>query len=188
MATDVNKAGMVLRAAAAIGVISSVVWVFWFQKGGLGYSAYSSGTVENVAAGTNPVTFVSSVVGIALFPLLMKTELRVGEFHISPLWRRYAAFLVDFWFCLFIFANVSVMIPLLLEARRNTVKSVRLKEAKSPLDFEPAHAAFSLRSRRSSFQYCWVVSVSSPRDGVACYGQGCPHSSGAERLPRSNST
>jgi hypothetical protein len=98
--------------------MATVVWVFWCQKGELGYRVWSSGTAQYVAAGTTPVALVLSFLGIALLLALMRREVRIGDFRISPLWRRYTAFLIDFWFSLFIFANVTVLMPLLLEAAR----------------------------------------------------------------------
>jgi len=118
MLTDIKRAGIIPRASAAIGVLSTFVWVFWFQQGELGYRAYGKDSVQHVAAGTTPIALVSSVLGIGLLFVLMRQELRVGDFEISPLWRRYAALLIDFWFVVYVFASVTTMIPLLFEAAR----------------------------------------------------------------------
>jgi RDD family len=118
MLTDINRTAIIPRALAAIGVMSTVVWVLWFQKGGLGYRAYGRDSVQYVAAGTTPIALVSAVLGICLLFVLMRHELRVGDFQISPLWRRYAALLIDFWFSVYVFASVTTMIPLLFEAAR----------------------------------------------------------------------
>jgi len=118
MPTDTNRAGKVLRVLVAIGVVSTVVWETWFQKEPFGYAAYDKNTVQYAAAGTTPLALISCVLGIVFFCVLMRTELRVGDFTVAPLWRRYAAFLIDLWFFLFIFANVTAMIPLLFEAGR----------------------------------------------------------------------
>jgi uncharacterized RDD family membrane protein YckC len=118
MPTDINRTSAIPRALAAIGVMSTVVWVFWFQKGQLGYRLYGKDSVQFVAAGTTPIALASSIVGIGLLFVLMRQELRVGDFQISPLWRRYAALLIDFWFAVYVFASITTMIPLLLEAVR----------------------------------------------------------------------
>ena len=118
MPTDINRTAIIPRALAAIGVMSTVVWVFWFQKGELGYRTYGKDSVQYVAAGTTPIALVSSVLGIGLLFVLMRQELRVGDFQISPLWRRYAALTIDFWFSVYVFASVTTMIPLLFEAAR----------------------------------------------------------------------
>jgi hypothetical protein len=118
MPTANNWKDAIPRALAAIGVMATVVWVFWFQKGQLGYWAYGKDSVRFVAAGTTPIALASSIVGIGLLFVLMRQELRVGDFQISPLWRRYAALLIDFWFAVYVFASITTMIPLLFEAVR----------------------------------------------------------------------
>ena len=115
---DISSPGILPRAVAVIGVVSTVVWVFWFQKGELGYWSYGSGSVQYVGAYTTPIALFFSVLGIVLVFVLMRQELQVGDSRIAPLWRRYAAFLIDFWLSLFVFANVTAMVPLLLEAER----------------------------------------------------------------------
>lgn len=74
--------------------------------------------MQYVAAYTTPIAPLFSVLGIVLVFVLMRQELQVGDSRIAPLWRRYVAFLIDFWFSLFVFANVTAMAPLLLEAER----------------------------------------------------------------------
>jgi uncharacterized RDD family membrane protein YckC len=118
MATSFNWKDAIPRALAAIGVMATVAWVFWFQKGQLGYRAYGRDSAQYVTAGTTPIALVTSLVGIGLVFVLMRNELRIGEFQVSPLWRRYAAFLIDFWFSVYVFATVTTMIPLLFEAVR----------------------------------------------------------------------
>ena len=113
-----NWKDVIPRALAAIGVMASVIWVFWFQKGQLGYRAYAKDSVQFVAAGTTPIALISSFVGIGVLLVLMGQELRVGDSQTSPLWRRYAALLIDFWFSVYVFASITTMIPLLFEAAR----------------------------------------------------------------------
>ena len=118
MSVDVNRMRTLFRALAAIGVLSTFVSVFWFQNGELGYRAYGKDSVQHVAARTSPVALVLSLVGIGLLLVLMRHQLRIGDFQVSPFWRRYAAFLIDFWFVVYVLANVTTMIPLTLEAVR----------------------------------------------------------------------
>jgi uncharacterized RDD family membrane protein YckC len=56
--------------------------------------------------------------GIGLFFLLLTTELQVGELKTAPMWRRYAACFIDLWFFVFVFANTTAIVPLLIEAER----------------------------------------------------------------------
>ncbi|HUN63632.1 MAG TPA: RDD family protein [Candidatus Sulfotelmatobacter sp.] len=108
----------VFRALAALGILSSIAWVFLFQKGELGFRAYGKGSLQYVAARTSPFSLVLSALGIGLLFVLMRNELRIGDFQAAPLWRRYAALLIDFWFVVYVFANLSAMIPLIVEAVR----------------------------------------------------------------------
>src|SRR5579862_54770 len=115
---DIYRVGVVPRALAAIGVVATFVEVFWFEKGGFGYRASANGSVQHVAASTTPFALISALIGIGLLFVLMRQELRVGDFTISPLWRRYAALLIDFWFVVYILASISTMVSLFLEAVR----------------------------------------------------------------------
>jgi uncharacterized RDD family membrane protein YckC len=56
--------------------------------------------------------------GIGLFFLLLTTELKVGEIKTASMWRRYAACFIDLWFFVFVFANTTAIVPLLIEAAR----------------------------------------------------------------------
>ena len=118
MPTDIDRTAIIPRALAAVGVTATVVWVFWFQKGELGYRMYGKDSVQYVAAGTTPIALVSAVLGIGLLFVLMRREPRVLDFKISPLWRRYAALLIDFWFSVYVFASITTVIPLFFEEAR----------------------------------------------------------------------
>jgi RDD family len=118
MPSAVNLKYTIPRTLAAIGVVATVVWVFWFQKGQLGYRTYGRDSVQYVTAGTTPIALVTAVAGIALLFFLMRRELRIGEFQVSPLWRRYAALWIDLWFSVYVLATVTAMIPLGFEGAR----------------------------------------------------------------------
>jgi hypothetical protein len=119
MPTTINWKEGVLGALAGIGVMATFVWTFWFQKGMLGYQSYAKDSVQFIAVRTTPIALISSFVGIGVLVVLMRRELRVGDSKISPLWRRYAALVIDFWFLIFVLANIIATIALLLEAQRN---------------------------------------------------------------------
>ena len=89
--------------------------MFWFQKGELGYRTYSRNGEQHVVAGTSPVAIILSAMGITLFCALIIAEVRVREYRASPLWCRYGALLIDFWFSLFVYGSVTALVPLLLE-------------------------------------------------------------------------
>ncbi|HKM66989.1 MAG TPA: RDD family protein [Candidatus Acidoferrum sp.] len=82
---------------------------------------YSANGVQHIAAGTTPLALMLFIVGIFCFCALMRKEVRVNESQVAqvaPLWRRYIALLIDWWFCIFTFATLSATVPLILEARR----------------------------------------------------------------------
>jgi len=79
---------------------------------------YSANGVQHIAAGTTPLALVLFIVGMLCFCALMRKEVRVNESQVAPLWRRYIALLIDWWFCIFTLATLSATVPLILEARR----------------------------------------------------------------------
>ncbi|MHB8504089.1 MAG: RDD family protein [Candidatus Acidiferrales bacterium] len=102
----------------ATAVVSSFVWFFRFQRAWLGYSMFGRDGVQHVVVGTSLWAIIASVLGIGLFFLLQTTELQVGEIKTAPMWRRYAARFIDLWFFVFVFANTTAIVPLLIEAAR----------------------------------------------------------------------
>lgn len=106
------------RVLAGLAFIATFLWIFWFQPQMIGYHAVTRDSASYVAAGSNPAAVVLSVMGIALFCLLMNFEVRVGEYRSAPLQLRLAAFLLDMWFLFFVIGGVGSLFPLLLEARR----------------------------------------------------------------------
>jgi uncharacterized RDD family membrane protein YckC len=107
-----------LRAFITIGVASIFVWFFWINKEDVGYFAESQNGATHVQGGTTPGNIVMSLFGIALFCLLMRMELRVEDFRAAPLWRRFAAFLIDFMFSLLTLSGIAAIFPLLSETLR----------------------------------------------------------------------
>ncbi|MGC2830528.1 MAG: RDD family protein [Candidatus Acidiferrum sp.] len=73
---------------------------------------------QHVVVGTSLWAFIASVLGIGFFFLLLTTELQVGEVKTASMWRRYAACFIDLWFFVFVFANTTAIVPLLIEAAR----------------------------------------------------------------------
>ena len=118
MSMGANRMNTVLRGLTAIGVLSTFVWVFWFQSGELGFRLYGKDSLQHVTARTSPAALISGVIGLCILFVVMRHELRIGDFQIAPWWRRYVALLVDFWFVVYVFGSISTLIPLVLEAVR----------------------------------------------------------------------
>ena len=115
---QIHKTGLAPRALVAIGLISTFIWVCWSQKEVIGYVAVTRNGITHIVAGTKPAIVLLSVLGIILFCFLMRVEVRVGEFYIPSLKRRFAAFLFDLWFLLFTMVGISSLTHLLLESQR----------------------------------------------------------------------
>ena len=118
MVRTTNRANAVFRALAALWLVSTIIFVFWYEGDTLGWAGYSGNGVQHVSAGTTPAALVLALVGVAIVSLVAKRELHVFDFQIAPLWRRYVAVLIDLWFFVFTYGALSAMIPLMLEARR----------------------------------------------------------------------
>lgn len=112
----IHKRDAVFRFLATLWVFSTVIVVSKFKTGTLGYSAYSGNGKEYVAAGSTPIALGLALIGLVLFFVVVRTELRIANFRSAPVWRRYTALVVDFWSFLFISATLTAMISLLLEA------------------------------------------------------------------------
>jgi hypothetical protein len=113
-----NKIGNILRSLAATAVVAHFIWFFWFNKESVGYFSETNNGATRIYGGTTPAHVLAAIFGIALFCILMTIEVRVEDFQIPSIWRRFAAFLIDFYFSLFTLSSVGAIIPLLLEARR----------------------------------------------------------------------
>lgn len=120
MATTALKSNALVRGFTAIWLISTAAAavVGAHQTGLFGYSSYSTDHQDYVMAATTPSALALALLGLVVFVALARTELRIAEFQIAPLWRRYIALVVDFWFTVFTSAAVLPLVPLMLEYRR----------------------------------------------------------------------
>jgi uncharacterized RDD family membrane protein YckC len=114
-----NKNETIPRAFAGIGLVSSFVWFYWFQKNAVGYSSETKNGVTHVVAGSSPAVVSLSILGILLFIFLMTREVHVETFQAASLRRRFVAFLFDCWFLLLTVAGTSSLLHLLIEALRS---------------------------------------------------------------------
>jgi hypothetical protein len=100
------------------GVIYSYVWAFWFQHEDMGsFTEIKNGTTS-VASATSPRAVMMSLVGLAVYCVLLNTRVKEQQFRIAPMWRRAAAFAIDFWFSIFTLCALFGFLDVLLEATR----------------------------------------------------------------------
>jgi uncharacterized RDD family membrane protein YckC len=109
---------LISRFLVLLGVLSSFVWAFWGQKGDIGSFIEIKDGVTHVSAGTNPQAVAICVSMLLIYFVLLNTRVKEHEFRIAPIWRRVAAFAVDFWFALFALSTFLGCIDVLLEAFR----------------------------------------------------------------------
>lgn len=109
---------MVLRIALLSGIVLSTVWALPGSGGEIGISAESGSSGTHVSASASPLAIVIAISILLVFCVLLNTRARGHEFRIAPIWRRTAAFAIDFWVSLFVFGTLTGWVDLLLEAHR----------------------------------------------------------------------
>lgn len=109
---------LVIRWALFLGVLSSYIWVFWGQKGEIGSFTETRNGMTHVSAGTNPPALVMGVSMLLIYFVLLNTRVKQHKFRVAPIWRRAAAFAVDFWCAIFTIGALSGCVDVLLEAFR----------------------------------------------------------------------
>ena len=107
-----------LRLALLLCILSSFVWASAGHDGDIGAGMATTDNTTQVSAGTSPQAVVTGVVMLLIYCLLLSTRVEQHEFRIAPIWRRAAAFVIDFWVALYSLSALVACIPVLLEARR----------------------------------------------------------------------
>lgn len=119
MTPALTKDGIVPRALVGTALVSSFVWVYWFQKNPVGFISETKNGVTHAVAGSSPVAVSLSILGILLSIFVMTTKVRFETFEASSLKTRFAAFIFDCWYLLLTVVGVSSLLHLLLEAHRS---------------------------------------------------------------------
>lgn len=109
------------RLALAAAIVFSFIWAFWIQEGDIGSGVEIKDGFTKVWARTAPIDLVISVLFLLVYCVLLNLTLELGAFRIAPMWKRIAAFCIDFWIALFALANLFGTIPLVIEAFRTGV-------------------------------------------------------------------
>jgi uncharacterized RDD family membrane protein YckC len=112
---------LIPRFLVFAGVLSSFVWAFWGQNEDIGGSTEITDRATHVSAGTDPQAILMSLLGLVVYCILLNTRVKEQEFRIAPLWKRTAAFAVDFWFTMFTLGALFGFVDTLLEANRTGV-------------------------------------------------------------------
>ena len=107
-----------LRAISALFVALSLLLEYLFSANVVGYTSHWKDGKGHAAAGSHPALVVWSIAGIVLLAFLLKLEVEEFPAGVPSAWRRFSAFLIDFWFSLAILASLGGIVPLWLESMR----------------------------------------------------------------------
>src|SRR5215471_376300 len=113
---EMRSTSVIARVVVSTALVTSYIWAFWGQHEGIGGSMQVKDGATSVSGGTNPQAIVISLAGVLLYLIVVKTRVREHKFVIAPIWKRAAAFLVDFWFCSFTLGALVGGIDVFLEA------------------------------------------------------------------------
>src|SRR5712691_10158947 len=104
MSKSVAKMNL-LRTIAALWVALNLPVEYLFSAGVIGYTSDWENGKGYVAAGSHPALLAWSIAGIALLAFLLKVEVEEFPAGVPSGWRRFFAFLLDFWLSLLILAS-----------------------------------------------------------------------------------
>jgi uncharacterized RDD family membrane protein YckC len=113
-ATNMN----LLRAIAGLWVALSLFLVYLFSSRAVGFTSHWENGKGYVAAESHPILVVWSITAIGLLASLLKIEAEEFPAGVPSGWRRFFAFLIDFWFSLAVLAPLAGIVPLWLERVR----------------------------------------------------------------------
>jgi uncharacterized RDD family membrane protein YckC len=109
------------RLVVFAAIASSFVWAFWYQHEDIGSFTEIKDGVTHVSAATSPQAVLMSLLGLVVYCVLLNTHVMEQNFRIASMWKRAAAFVVDFWFAVFTLGALFGLIDILLEASRTGV-------------------------------------------------------------------
>jgi uncharacterized RDD family membrane protein YckC len=106
------------RVVSIVVVGFSIAALYLFDIKQVGESEQWNDGKVLVTAGSHPVMLGWAFIAVTLYIALMRAHWSMAITGVPTLKRRAAAFLIDFWFSLMVFASTGAMIPLSLEAAR----------------------------------------------------------------------
>lgn len=106
------------RFTLGLGIVANLICVYFFGGGQIGFSYEQNDQKIIVACGTHPVLLGWAAVGIGVFYALIHRNYHLQTAGTPSLRRRFVAFVIDFYFALFISGSIEAILPLIVEARR----------------------------------------------------------------------
>ena len=101
-----------LRLAVGLFLALSIVCLEAFSTGQVGYSAEWKDGKSFVSAGSDPATLALATVALLIFVLVIRTKAEGNITGVPTLSRRFVAFLIDFWFSVWMVSSFAAIIPL----------------------------------------------------------------------------
>ena len=112
---------LALRLIVFSGVSWSFVWAFWGQHENVGSFTEIKDGVTHVSAATSPQAVLMSLFGLLVYCVVSNARVKQQEFRAAQMWRRTAAFVIDFWFAVFTLGALFGFFDILREANRTRV-------------------------------------------------------------------
>ena len=139
---------LISRFAVGAGLVATYIWAFYFTHGTTGYNSVTSNGATSVSAGTDPKSLLMSPAGLAIYVIILSTTVEVQGFHVAPMWRRAAAFIVDFWFSVFTMGALLEPFPCYLK--------------QLALVFSGGIFSVTTESQRTKLELHWLFLASAP--------------------------
>ena len=107
-----------LRLGVVLFLVLSIVFLEVYSIGQVGYSAQWKDGKTFVSAGSHPVAIAWATVALLIFLAVLRIKAGETIRGVPTLGRRFAAFLIDFWFGILTISSFATIIPLWIEAAR----------------------------------------------------------------------
>ncbi len=158
----------ILRLGVMLFLVLNIVFLEVYSIGQVGYSAVWKDGEASVSAGSHPVTIMWAAVAILIFVAVIRVKAQESIAGVPTLGRRFAAFLIDFWFSLLIVSSFATIIPLWIEAARTGHFSWHFQRNYAVGTDEVFAFPFVLANMMLVFLY-FVIPLTKGKQTVGCF-------------------
>src|SRR5260370_13523205 len=156
-----------LRLAIMMFLAFGFVIPWLFSIGEVGYYAEWRNGEALVSAGSHPAILVWAAIAVVLFVVLRRLSANEVTAGVPGLWRRFAAFLIDFWFSI-LTLSIADLLPLWLESMRTGHFAWHFQRGYAVLADEIFGLPFVLLSMGLIFLY-FVIPLTKGKQTVGCF-------------------
>ncbi len=104
------------RALIAVFLLVEFVWWKTAAPAPMGYYVHIERQETRVAGGSHPIAIALSLMGIMLYLWLLSANIEVKATSRAPMWRRFGAFVIDFYFAGSTIAALAGLIAVAVES------------------------------------------------------------------------